>query len=200
MDRQGGSFPSFLRKLENEPSQLLSGFGKFCSAPFPASHFLLTAKPGLEIPIFFFFFPGNSFSQNIFSLARGAEEMPRVLLSRVISRAPGCRSRAEQPPSSPIPESSRCQARVPCPSSTLGCGKGAQPAGMGTMELELCKTQHIKHQSFLSAFQILLGTIVRRWRFVEPPQSHLDAVYGLVFAVITGSARATGWWHLPVLW
>lgn len=111
----------------------------------------------------------------------------------VISRAPGCRSRVEQPPSSPIPESSRCQAGVPCPSSTLGCGKGAQPTGMGTMELWLSKAHHTKHQSFLSAFQILLGTTGRRLRrFVEPPQSQLDAVYGVVFGVITSVGGAGG--------
>lgn len=78
------------------------------------------------------FFPGNNFSQSIFSLDREAE-----MISRVISSPTGWRSRAEQPPSSPIPESSRCQAGVSCPSSTLGCGKGAQPAGMGIMELLL---------------------------------------------------------------
>lgn len=80
--------------------------------------------------------------------------------------------------------------------------------------LWMSKAHCIKLQSFLSAFQILLGTIVRRSRrFMEPPRSHLDAVYGIVFGVITsvggvstgtgswsGNARAMDWWHLPVLW
>lgn len=78
--------------------------------------------------------------------------------------------------------------------------------------LWMSKAHHIKLQSVLSAFQVLLGTIVRRSRrFMEPPKAHLDAVYGIGLGMITsvggvgtgscsGSARARGWWHLPVLW
>lgn len=62
--------------LENELPQLLSGFGKFCFAAFPASHFLLTARFGDTK-----FFLGNNFSQSIFSLDREAEEISRVISS-----------------------------------------------------------------------------------------------------------------------
>lgn len=71
------------------------------------------------------------------------------------------------------------------------------------------KQHHIKLQSFLSAFQILLGTVLRGWRrfFCGASQiTSLDAVYGVVFGVVTsvggvgtGSGISMGWWHLPVL-